>query len=497
MYFASHFKTAFIPVSLLAVAAVGQTTRLQPENLVYQGAFRLPANTTSDELKTWCYGGSALAFYPEGDPTGPGDGFPGSLYGVGHTYGLKISEISIPIPKPLAGNNVSALPVAKTLQGFQNVTNGVLPYGSEVRVAGLEYLPKQAGQAQGGLYFSMGHHWMNFDAAGENQPTHWHIELNLSQPKPAGPWKLQDENAFKTSGYIFEIDSAWAAVNTPGKRLAAGGFREAIGGSYGPSLYAYGPWGDQTVPAAGSALRNTTLFGYGNPPDSMVDNKHADFWTGGAWLAAAGKSAVVLMGSKGMGAQWYGEVGGGYKGWNAEPYAAAMIFFDPADLAKVVKGQMKPSQVQPYAFLNIDKLMLHPGGRNMGGTAYDRANGILYVAESDGTEPLVHVWKLQGGGGGGGSGIGEAIHYPGEGLSLLPAPGGSGIRVVTAGRPGQGPLVLDILDVRGGLLRSTETWFTDGKGSIDIAAREIPASGMFLRARYGNLERIGRLPSAR
>lgn len=478
-------------LAMFAMGASAQSRRLQPENLVYQGAFRLPENTTSSEIKTWNYGGSALAFYPDGDPTGPADGFPGSLFGVGHNYGMQVSEISIPVPKKLAGKNTDALPVAKTLQGFQNITGGVLPAGAEVRVAGLEYLPKQSGQSQGGLYFSMGHHWMNFDPEGDTQPTHWHTELSLAQPKPIGPWSLDKQNAFRTSGYIFEIDSAWAALNTPGKRLAAGGFREHLGGSYGPSLYAYGPWNDNYPPPAKANLANTTLFEYQLPPDSMADNKHADLWEGGAWLSAGEQSAVVLLGTKGMGPQWYGIPDGGNKGWNAEPYVGCMIFLDPADLAKVVKGQMKPYKVQPYAFLDIDKLLLHPGQRNVGGAAYDRAHGMLYVIESDGSQPLIHVWHIVGTG----IGIRHSIQSERENLiSMLPIPGGAGIRIVAAGGLGRGPLFLDILNVRGGRLGGMKTWLGNEGATIDLHARELPAGGMFLRARYGDIFRVGQLP---
>ncbi|MDB5103941.1 MAG: hypothetical protein JWP91_1630 [Fibrobacteres bacterium] len=486
-------KTSQRLLALLMATVAGasaQSTRLLPENLIYQGAFRLPENTTSDDLKAWNYGGSALAFYPDGDPSGAADGYPGSLFGVGHPYGMQVSEISIPAPKKLNGSNADALPVAKTLQGFQNITGGVLPAGSEVRVSGLEYLPKQTGQAQGGLYFSMGHHWMNFDPEGDTQPTHWHAELNLTQAKPQGPWALANQNAFRTSGYIFEIDSAWAAVNTPGKRLAAGGFREHLGGSYGPSLYAFGPWNQSNLPPK-SDLANTTLFEYGLPPDSMVQNKHADLWEGGAWLAVGGKSAVVLMGTKGNGPQWYGIPDGGTKGWNAQPYAGCMAFFDPADLAKVVKGQLKPFKVQPYAYLDIDGLLLHPGQRNVGGAAYDRAHGLLYVAEADGSRPLVHVWRVSA------TEIGIRFGRAAdakEPISMLPLPGKSGIRIVVAGGVGRGPLVLDVLNIRGGRLSRTRAWLGDAATTIDLHGEDLPPGGMFLRAQGGNLDRMGRLP---
>lgn len=60
------------------------TRLLQPADLVYQGAFRLPEDPGGIG---WEWGGEALTYYPEGDPHGPADGFPASLFGTGNdTY---------------------------------------------------------------------------------------------------------------------------------------------------------------------------------------------------------------------------------------------------------------------------------------------------------------------------------------------------------------------------------------------------------------------------
>lgn len=71
-------------------------TRIQPGDLRYVGAFRLP--DCSQKEASWEYSGEALTYCPVGDPDGPDDGFPGSLYGVGHDWKQYVSEISIPVP---------------------------------------------------------------------------------------------------------------------------------------------------------------------------------------------------------------------------------------------------------------------------------------------------------------------------------------------------------------------------------------------------------------
>ena len=66
--------------------------------LIYQGAFRLPDAPGTPDNVGWEWGGSAMTYYPQGDPAGPADGYPGSIYGAGHDQTQYISEISIPIP---------------------------------------------------------------------------------------------------------------------------------------------------------------------------------------------------------------------------------------------------------------------------------------------------------------------------------------------------------------------------------------------------------------
>ena len=68
---------------------------IQPRDLVYRGAFRLP---DGPEEIGWAYSGAAMTCYPAGDPDGPADGYPGSIFGTGHDWNQYVSEISIPVP---------------------------------------------------------------------------------------------------------------------------------------------------------------------------------------------------------------------------------------------------------------------------------------------------------------------------------------------------------------------------------------------------------------
>ena len=89
---------------------------IQPTDLVYQGAFAYPPGDD------WAYSGHALAYYPEGDPTGPADGYPGSLYAAAHAWYDLVGEITI--PEPVTTDNFDDLPQASVLRALTDITGG-------------------------------------------------------------------------------------------------------------------------------------------------------------------------------------------------------------------------------------------------------------------------------------------------------------------------------------------------------------------------------------
>ena len=95
---------------------------IEPTDLVYLGAFRLP---DGPEEIGWEYSGAAMTYYPDGDPDGPADGYPGSVFGTGHDWNQYVSEISILVPIVSISKNVDELNTATTLQDFQNIRGGL------------------------------------------------------------------------------------------------------------------------------------------------------------------------------------------------------------------------------------------------------------------------------------------------------------------------------------------------------------------------------------
>ncbi|MCA9970850.1 MAG: hypothetical protein KC425_11580 [Anaerolineales bacterium] len=447
--------TAYLPT---VTRAPGSATLIQPADLTYLGAFRLPGGDTPP--LTFAYGGNAMSFNPDGDP-GSGDAFPGSLFVMGHDRlpygglpdGSQVAEVSIPAPAVAA--NPADLPQAAFLQDFHDVTAGYFTNMEEIPKAGMQYLNHpDTGPL---LHLAWGQH---LQPAGE--ASHAWVSADLSAPDLQGVWFIGQQNLYSTNGYLFDIPLAWGDAFLDGRYLATGRMRDGGQGGMGPALFAYTPWqAGGAPPPSGTHLAERTLLLYENvvnTPDierSLAGYQHADEWEGGAWLTTAGGgTAVVFAGTKSSGAKyWYGYINpagpeyacvdahvtdfvtcrladgtpcppadfGGccdeavgdcvsYRGWWSTRFDAQLIFYDPADLARVAAGEIESWEPQPYAVLDIDEhLYLAPpvwdevnlgwGDQRryrIGAAAYDRQSGLLYVLElfADGGKPVVHVWRV-------------------------------------------------------------------------------------------------------
>ena len=389
--------------------------RIQPEDLVYLGAFRLP---DGPEDIGWAYSGQALTYYPEGDPEGQ-DVFSGSLFGTGHRWNTYVSEISIPVPVISLNKNLDELNMAVTLQSFQNIRPAYFDtvYLEQTR-AGLAYLSPQGSQITGKLYYCFAAHAGQMDA----KPVHGWCEQNLSDSRQAGPWYMEDYRNYLTADYIFDIPESWAGLYTPGMRLATGRFRDGGQVSKGPTIFAYGPWNEGNPPEQGSTIACTPLLVYGdvdteNSP-ALHNYHHSDAWDGSVWLTAGDKSAVIFTGTKGRGQCWYGLIDGTVweppypndkpdslletRGWWSEMLTGQMIFFDTDDLAAVARGEMALWEPQPYDSLDLDPYLYHIQSErqkmHVQACAFDREHGYLYVMEPevDDYKSLIHVWQVQG-----------------------------------------------------------------------------------------------------
>ncbi len=436
---------------------VAPGARILPQDLVYRGAFRLPED--GDRPRTFAYGGAAMTFRQDGDPAGPQDGFPGSLFITGHDRlpygelpdGDQVAEVSIPMP--LAAGAPSGLNRAEFLQPFAEVTQGRFDGLDEIPRVGLLYLDSPATGPL--VHIAFGQHL----APDPWAASHAWFRADLSSPEPEGAWFLEGFSTYAINGYMLEIPSDWAAAYVQGRVVGTGRYRDGGWSGMGPALYAYRPWQDDgSAPAPGATLEATELLHY-QASDTTTEIVHAvdgyqhpDEWEGAAWLTtASGGSAVLFAGTKGSGERyWYGYLDpddparpcpdadmigqfavcrtrdGGecpaaevaecpshndYRGWWSSRFDAQFLLYDPVDLARVARGEMQAWEPQPYAALDIDEhLFLNPDAveadmlgtgdqrrYRIGEVAYDRRNGYLYVLElfADGAQPVVHVWQVQ------------------------------------------------------------------------------------------------------
>jgi len=395
---------------------------INSENLEYQGAFRLP--DTSPYEHGWNWGGSAMTYNSKGDPAGGEDGYPGSLYGVGHDWNMYVSEISIPVPIISECNNLEELNTAVTLQDFNNVRLDLFQDGKgyelfyEIIRVGMEYLPLQNNQNDGRLHLCWGQHFQE----NERNPSHMMCGLDLSKLQSKGGWYFSNYSNYVSNDYIFEIPEPEAEQIGTGMRLASGRFRDGLWSGMGPALFAYNPY--QETLAKGDTIEDVIplmLYGFqqiGNQhivtSDSMQMNhfKEADEWIGGAWLTCGNSSAVIFVGTKGMGKCWYGLPDGSLweepypddphsqRGWWCKKFKAQILFFNPKELINVAHGTSDTWYPQPYDSLNIDSYLFNIDSLQqlyrISSVGYDRKRNHLFIMErgADNDKPLVHVWKI-------------------------------------------------------------------------------------------------------
>jgi hypothetical protein len=436
--------------------SISRSNLLQAADFSYLGAFRLPDG--SDRPLTFEYGGGAMTYNPNGDSTGTPDGFPGSLFIMGHNRmpygelpdGNQIAEVNIPVPT--IQPRVASLKQSGFIQSFHNADNGVFAAYEEIPRAGMAYLNHPATGPQ--IHLSFGQHFQE-----NTTPTHAWFDTDLSVPNLQGAWFVGNQSPYSTSDYLFEITSEWADIHARGKYLATGRFRDGGWSGMGPALFAYCPWTDSagTPAPADTRLQETTLLLYEsseNTPDienALQGYQHPDEWSGGQWITtSSGKSGVLFVGNKGVGEKyWYGYInplGNQYpcvdaasvdgftacrmangqpcpdsdmiecaghtslRGWWASEWRAQIILYDPADLARVASGAIESWEPQPYSSVSIqDRMYLNPDQVDtealgtgvqrrelVGDVAFDRSNGLLYILElfADGTKPVVHVWRV-------------------------------------------------------------------------------------------------------
>lgn len=420
-------KTLVLAILMGAVLPIGvKAAVLVPHvDLTYEGAFSMPSTVETDKCFQWQYVAGNMTYNPKGDPSGPTDGYPGSLIVTGRSGCPTIGEINIPIPKK-GVTNPADLNQAAILQPLTNVGNGDLDSG----------LPNGGPTAVG-----IGDPVLVPSASGDKLMIVTHEEYAISSDRPellaainvnfstsvgfSGWYKLANVNIAEYQHYAFTVPQWWADQYTSGRNVIVGCNRQNSGGSFGATMYAISPWtASSNPPAKGSTFASTQLISYGNT-SNMNDYGFSNIPSDMVWVSDGTKNSIIANGlyfgrwrlasdqvttdwTKNANGWYYGikhPEGAGGKGYHLEPYSQALLLYNPDDLANAAKGAIKPNQVQPYAFYDWSQYAydnpyhttLDP--KKSAGIAYDATDHILYVAEPASTATagrvIVHVFSVQ------------------------------------------------------------------------------------------------------
>jgi hypothetical protein len=405
---------------------------IQPSDLTYLGAFRLP-----DDFN---WGALGLSFYPNGngsagtllvtgfqqlyDPAHPGESCWDPNWDCGAYYG----EIAIPTPE--RATNWENLPMADLVRPVTRFDGGLAAtvHREYLFVSDLEYVPRRGAQTDDKLYGAINLWYAEGVMGTDTFPTIWFANLDGTGARGmfhVGPADDPLYHGRKMGSYLFSVPAWYAEQYLDGRTLITGRARgtpaseepvTTSGGSQGPTLFAFHPW-DSDDPSGN--LDALPLLYYrvkfpdcagpnvGDPANCDYPNyTMCDNWTAGAFVENDTKRAIMLLGLKGLGTNCYDEPPvechdpcDASHGYHCHPYEHQVIFYDVDELGQSALGNRDPWTVLPYAiwrpaeFYRRDTPCESPGGMT-----FDKGSGRLFVVErglgGEINAAVVHVWAL-------------------------------------------------------------------------------------------------------
>lgn len=360
------------------------TAPLQPADLRYLGAFRLPGG--GKVPGTFALGGTRFAL----------DGGEALITGAdGFQHAARVR-----LPAPRVESDPAALPVAEFAGPWFDPSGGFKTPAT--RLGGLLY--------HGGRLVVSVHEY--YDADGTATATHgvW-VDGRVN-----GLFTLAGLPAAALAGSMAPIPPEWQGALGGPTLSASVGMPIASRRSVNIALAAFDPAALGSLSSRAAVLAFNPLGrGYGNLD---ADNPTPDpVWNltsepnGCAFLSRPdGRAAVLVTGQHGTGRTWYGlrsvELPDGpasdpcrvYKGNHSESYAGYGWWFDPADLSAVRARKRKPADVRPFHAGELPGL--YPGCGDLGGCAADPEAGRLYVVQRNvyrvgvNRLPVVHVYGV-------------------------------------------------------------------------------------------------------
>jgi hypothetical protein len=380
-----------ITAGLIAVTTpAASQVLLQPSDLQYVGAFRVPQGTSGGS--TLNYGGTGLTYYSGRN----------SLYIVGHDWDQEVAEISI--PQVVNSSNLANLKTATILQPLKDASDGKsnliksggAAYPNTVKVGGLFV---SGGKLIGSLY-------AYYDGAVEQDRSHFTSGLDLSVSGDAqGIFKVGTQYPGFVSGYMAAIPQQYQT--TLGGPALTGNCCLAIAGvqSSGPAASVFNPanLGVQNpvsaTPVIGYPSNHTTLGSWDN---TSVANPVFNMATQVKGMVfPEGTRSVLFFGMTGLGVPCYGtgtechDPDNDSKGTHAYPYASYAWAYDVNDLISVKNGSKNPWDIKPYTTWTLT--FPTSGKDQILGAAYDPATQRIYLSQACSDPecyPIIHVYSV-------------------------------------------------------------------------------------------------------
>ncbi|MBI1294246.1 hypothetical protein GC175_04725 [bacterium] len=369
---------------------------LTPDDLRYEGAFRLPADEFG--LSSMNYSEGPLFYHPDRE----------SIFIVGHAHQQAIAEFAVP---EISNSTVitDLAMAAAPVQNFAAFLNGA-PNGNPQlldRIGGLAVIT--------GTTRMLINAYEYYDAPGDN--THTTLSVrdagNLGFTQLAGFFEFTG-GAGHTSGWISPVPAEWQSILGGSYITGASSGIPIIGRtSVGPSAFIFDPEDvGRTSPISTTKLLD---FSLDHPLHEDLENSSGanKLWThlsrATYGVIVPGTRTYLTLGYSGghesgvcyKCTQDNGVECGGYCAPQTDDYYHFYWLWDMNDLVAVKNGEMEAHEVRPYA--SGEFVTPFAGDEpQLGGASFDPATGRLYItaqkadrAQGEFTNPpVVMVYKV-------------------------------------------------------------------------------------------------------
>jgi hypothetical protein len=243
------------------------------------------------------------------------------------------------------------------------------------------------------LIVSMFHY---YDSMGTQTRSHFVSGRDLSVDGDAqGPFRVGALKAGYVSGYMTPIPKAWQAA-LGGPALTGNCCIPVVSRtSLGPAVFSFNP---ADVGAMDTVPANPLLY-YPIERPLAAWNATSPYFNGTTNITGVvfpeGTQSVLFFGRHGIGTFCYGTTcfPGAGQGNHAPPYVYQVWAYDASELAAVKAGTKQPWDLRPYAIWRLN--FPEPAVTDIKGAAYDPATNRIFLTQSRGENPIVHVYKVQ------------------------------------------------------------------------------------------------------